>query len=125
MTQDVVGLAGIDRPEWPPDGSGQSVPAKGLFDRAGQCGMIVAGQEEATLSTAEERRKTFAGVLFGAWPVGVTMQKPLKTSAEGRKCAFPKCGRILSIYNHEAYCHNHRDQMAEEQKRKTPIHFGA
>jgi hypothetical protein len=37
------------------------------------------------------------------------MQKMLKTSAEGRKCRFPHCTRILSIYNHEDYCHIHRD----------------
>jgi len=41
----------------------------------------------------------------------------LKTSAEGRKCMFPNCTRILSIYNHEAYCHRHLDQMIKEQKK--------
>jgi hypothetical protein len=51
------------------------------------------------------------------------MRKPLKTSAEGRKCAFPYCGRTLSIYNHEAYCHTHQDQMSEEQKRRIPNHL--
>lgn len=44
------------------------------------------------------------------------MVKMLKTSAEGRKCMFPHCTRILSIYNHEAYCHIHLDQMIKEQK---------
>jgi hypothetical protein len=52
------------------------------------------------------------------------MQKPLKTSAEGRRCRFPGCERTLSIYNHEAYCHKHRDQMAEEEKRKSPPYLG-
>ncbi len=46
------------------------------------------------------------------------MQKPMKASAEGRKCRYPGCDRTLSIYNHEAYCHNHRDLMAEQEKRK-------
>jgi len=50
------------------------------------------------------------------------MKKPLKTSAEGRKCSFPQCERTLSIYNHEAYCHVHRHQMSEEQKSKFAIH---
>jgi len=45
------------------------------------------------------------------------MGKMLKTSAEGRKCMFPHCNRILSIYNHEAYCHRHLDQMIKEQKK--------
>ena len=44
------------------------------------------------------------------------MKKVLKTSAEGRKCEFPDCKCILSIYNNEAYCHLHRDRMAQEQK---------
>ncbi|MCE5340214.1 MAG: hypothetical protein LLF92_03690 [Planctomycetaceae bacterium] len=39
------------------------------------------------------------------------MAKALKTSAENRKCAFLDCGRTLSIYNHEDYCHVHRDNM--------------
>jgi len=46
------------------------------------------------------------------------MGKMLKTSAEGRKCMFPHCNRTLSIYNHEAYCHIHLDQMNKEQKTK-------
>ncbi|MDO8301894.1 MAG: hypothetical protein Q7T18_01500 [Sedimentisphaerales bacterium] len=46
------------------------------------------------------------------------MTKSLKTSAEGRKCMFQNCTHTLSIYNHEAYCHLHRDQMAHQQKPK-------
>ena len=46
------------------------------------------------------------------------MTKSLKTSAEGRKCMFQNCTQTLSIYNHEAYCHLHRDQMAEAKKPK-------
>jgi len=45
-------------------------------------------------------------------------KKMLKTSAEGRKCMFPHCTNILSIYNHEAYCHIHRDKMPQGQKPK-------
>jgi len=48
------------------------------------------------------------------------MGKTLKTSADGRKCSFPRCKRLLSVYNHEAYCHVHRDQVAQEQMRKIP-----
>ena len=52
------------------------------------------------------------------------MGKTLKTSANDRKCVFPGCTYILSIYNHEKYCHVHRDQMAEGQKLKTAYrHF--
>jgi hypothetical protein len=47
------------------------------------------------------------------------MGKMLKTSAEGRKCTFPRCTHILSIYNHEAYCHIHLDQVPQEQKPKS------
>ena len=48
------------------------------------------------------------------------MVKVLKTSAEGRKCLYPHCTHILSIYNHEAYCHIHRNLMSDEQRLKTP-----
>jgi len=40
------------------------------------------------------------------------MGKMLKTSPTGRKCQFANCNQILSIYNHEVYCHIHRDQMS-------------
>ncbi|MCJ7778549.1 MAG: hypothetical protein MUP16_09575 [Sedimentisphaerales bacterium] len=50
------------------------------------------------------------------------MGKTLKTSATGRKCTFPNCTHILSIYNHEAYCHIHRDKVSKEQKLKIPYH---
>ncbi len=40
------------------------------------------------------------------------MGKILKTSPAGRKCQFANCNNTLSIYNHEAYCHIHRDQMS-------------
>jgi hypothetical protein len=50
------------------------------------------------------------------------MRKKLKTSANDRECAFPDCKQILSIYNHEKYCHVHRDKMAEKQKLNRPYH---
>jgi len=31
----------------------------------------------------------------------------VKTSPRHRKCRFPSCKNILSIYNHEIYCHAH------------------
>ena len=31
----------------------------------------------------------------------------VKTSPKHRKCKYPQCKQILSIYNHEAYCHVH------------------
>jgi hypothetical protein len=46
------------------------------------------------------------------------MAKILKTSPQGRKCMFPHCTHTLSIYNHDDYCHLHRDQMAQKQKPK-------
>ena len=50
------------------------------------------------------------------------MGKKLKTSANDRKCEFSGCKHILSIYNHEKYCHVHRNRMAENQKLKKPYH---
>ena len=50
------------------------------------------------------------------------MKKMLKTSAEGRKCMFPHCTNILSIYNHEDYCRIHLVQILQEQKTKTLTH---
>lgn len=47
------------------------------------------------------------------------MVKLLKTSPEGRKCLFPHCTQTLSIYNHEVYCHLHREQRTRMQKPKT------
>ena len=53
------------------------------------------------------------------------MGKKLKTSANDRKFMFLDCKHILSIYNHEIYCHVHREQMAENQKLNTPYHHFA
>jgi hypothetical protein len=51
------------------------------------------------------------------------MKKPLKTSLDGRKCKFPGCMCILSIYNHEDFCHVHRDKVFQEQKMKFITHL--
>jgi hypothetical protein len=50
------------------------------------------------------------------------MAKKLKISADDRKCTYPECKRLLSIYNHGDYCHVHRGQVAKEETRKTPYH---
>ena len=52
------------------------------------------------------------------------MTKRLKTSAEGRKCEFAECNRILSIYNHERYCHSHLYLMSQEEKIRRSLHPG-
>jgi hypothetical protein len=49
------------------------------------------------------------------------MAKMLKTSAEGRKCKYPHCTVILSIYNHQEYCRIHREQMVQQDKTKQSI----
>ena len=52
------------------------------------------------------------------------MTKMLKTSAEGRRCEFPNCNRILSIYNHQKYCHLHLNLLSEEEKIRNSINLG-
>ena len=42
--------------------------------------------------------------------------KKVKTSDKGRKCRFPRCGHLLSIYNHDAYCHIHLDYRFEGRR---------
>ncbi len=53
---------------------------------------------------------------------GVKMAKILKISASGRKCSYPGCENILSIYNHQNYCHIHLDKTSQKKKCKTPYH---
>ena len=43
------------------------------------------------------------------------MGKMQKTSADNRRCVFPNCTHILSIYNHDTYCHIHRDETHHGQ----------
>ncbi|NLH17936.1 MAG: hypothetical protein GX455_15270 [Phycisphaerae bacterium] len=49
------------------------------------------------------------------------MSKILKTSAEGRKCLYPRCKCILSIYNHQGYCHIHLERILQEEKAKAAL----
>jgi hypothetical protein len=44
--------------------------------------------------------------------------KKVKTSLKGRKCNFPHCKHMLSIYNHETYCHVHLSQDIQGYKKK-------
>jgi hypothetical protein len=44
--------------------------------------------------------------------------KKIKTSHKGRICKFPHCKHILSIYNHETYCHIHLSLVGTEHKQK-------
>ena len=37
--------------------------------------------------------------------------KKVKTSLKGRKCRLLHCKQILSIYNHDEYCHVHLSQL--------------
>jgi len=43
-----------------------------------------------------------------------TMQ--IKTSPENRRCKYPGCNSIISIYNHEAYCNVHLKSIFWEDK---------
>jgi hypothetical protein len=60
----------------------------------------------------KERQLTFAAFSFLG---GITIKK-VKTSSKGRVCKFPHCRQVLSIYNHEAYCHVHLSQGAHDKK---------
>lgn len=42
----------------------------------------------------------------------------IKTSPRRRKCKYPLCKHILSIYNHETYCHIHLSPAFQEDKTK-------
>ncbi|MEW6101947.1 MAG: hypothetical protein AB1481_06610 [Candidatus Omnitrophota bacterium] len=42
--------------------------------------------------------------------------KKVKTLSKGRKCKFPGCKHILSIYNLEVYCHIHLSQFGSAYK---------
>ncbi len=44
--------------------------------------------------------------------------KKVKTSLKGRKCKYLHCKHILSIYNHEDYCHIHLGLLASGDKVK-------
>ncbi len=53
------------------------------------------------------------------------MKKPLKTSVEGRKCEFPECKCILSIYNDGIYCRMHQEQVSQTERTKVAINPAA
>ncbi|MDP8299367.1 MAG: hypothetical protein P9L88_05645 [Candidatus Tantalella remota] len=40
----------------------------------------------------------------------------IKTSPHHRKCKYPDCNSILSIYNHEDYCNVHLKSTFWEDK---------
>ncbi len=42
----------------------------------------------------------------------------LTSSRKGRKCKHYGCKHVLSIYNHEAYCHLHAGSIPPKQKPK-------
>lgn len=50
------------------------------------------------------------------------MKKTLKTSADDRRCKFPGCDRLLSIYNHQLYCRVHLEQIPAEKKQQVYKH---
>ena len=53
------------------------------------------------------------------------MERKLKSSPKGRRCKFPNCGRLLSIYNNHAYCRIHWDQMSYKRALKVPYRHPA
>ena len=53
------------------------------------------------------------------------MGQKARTWPEGRRCKFPNCKRLLSIYNRSAYCRIHRDQVSWKKVRKTPYRHPA
>ena len=107
---------------FPSKSGGRVALIKRYFDKAQYYGIINKTQKIRKSLSRKGRLLTFVAFLFGALPKGIEMRKPLKTSPEGRKCMFPDCKCILSIYNHEAYCRIHWAQMPNEQKPKIPYH---
>ena len=41
--------------------------------------------------------------------------KKILTAHKGRKCKYPGCGRLLSIYNLEAHCNVHLKQAIQRE----------
>lgn len=44
--------------------------------------------------------------------------KKIKASLKGRVCKFSLCKHVLSIYNHETYCHVHLGMVGSGPKQK-------
>ena len=42
----------------------------------------------------------------------------IRISRKGRRCRYPHCRKLLSIYNHEAFCHVHLGRVPQEQRAK-------
>jgi len=42
--------------------------------------------------------------------------KKVRTSSKGRQCKYRRCKQILSIYNHELYCHVHLGKVDFKDK---------
>ena len=42
--------------------------------------------------------------------------KKITTAHKGRRCKFPGCKRILSIYNHDVNCHIHLNRLSERSR---------
>ncbi len=40
--------------------------------------------------------------------------KKIVTSQKGRKCKYPGCESILSIYNHNVYCHADLNKISRQ-----------
>lgn len=41
--------------------------------------------------------------------------KKISVSHKGRKCKYPKCRKLLSIYNHADYCYVHLGKMVDKE----------
>ncbi|MDP2653753.1 MAG: hypothetical protein Q8Q08_06950 [Candidatus Omnitrophota bacterium] len=69
------------------------------------CGFFIGnGRRRLPLSAAPKRGSKEGAVI-----------KKIVTSRKGRKCKHPRCKHILSIYNHEAYCHIHAGSAPLDQ----------
>ncbi|MDD5020422.1 MAG: hypothetical protein PHH75_07265 [Candidatus Omnitrophica bacterium] len=45
--------------------------------------------------------------------------KKIKVSHRGRKCKFPSCRIVLSIYNHGCYCYLHQEKAGVQAALKS------
>lgn len=42
--------------------------------------------------------------------------KKIPTAHKGRRCKYPDCKRVLSIYNHDVNCHVHLNRLSEKAR---------
>ena len=50
--------------------------------------------------------------------------KTIVREPKNRKCKYPGCKRLLSVYNHNAYCHADLSKMfksADSEKQEHPL----